>query len=66
MYPQADLDSIPLLVIYIYIPVFGLDVPWRPSDNRVDVAEGFRPLNYRTLCLDVQYSEICISSLFNS
>ena len=38
---------------YVYISMFSLDVPWRPSDNKADVAEGFMPLNYRTLCLDV-------------
>ena len=41
------------IVGYVYIPVFGLDVPWRPSDNKADVAEGFMPLNYRAVCLDV-------------
>lgn len=41
------------IVGYVYMLVFGLDVPWRPSDNKADVAEGFMPLTYRAVCLDV-------------
>ena len=48
------LDSAPLLHGYVYIPVFGLGVPWRPIDHqnqKAGVAMVFTPLNHRTWCL---------------